>query len=347
MSQLRRDPIRGHWSIIAPGRNKRPDDHGDPEQVNPLDKGPCPFCPGNEEQTPPEVDAVRPNLTGANQPGWLVRIVPNRYPALIAEALQDTAAVEPPSELTRFLPAIGSHEIVIATPDHHRRASHFSVGQWDTLLAACQFRMQQLMADTRIKHVILFQNHGERAGASRSHEHLQLMGIPMTPQAVSQEVASARTYRARHERCIFCDVLEHEVHEHERLVLADEAFVSFTPWASRMPYELWVVPRAHRPSFMQVPHRERCLLAAHMRELLQRYEQLFGDLAYNWVLHSVPEADPDAEVFHWHIELLPRLSQQAGFEWGTGGFINTTTPEAAATELRDAQGEVPTASLNA
>jgi UDPglucose--hexose-1-phosphate uridylyltransferase len=345
MSQLRRDPIRGHWSIIAPGRDKRPGDHGDPVPADPAESGPCPFCPGNEEQTPPEVEAVRPNLTGANQPGWLVRIVPNRYPALAAEA-QPGDGLEIATELVRSVPAVGSHEIVVATPDHTRRASHFSVDQWDTLLAACQFRMQELMQDRRIKHVVLFHNHGEKAGASRSHEHLQLMGIPMTPQTVSQEVVSARAYRTRHERCIFCDVVVHEIQDRRRLVLADEAFVSFTPWASRMPYELWIVPRAHRASFLQVPHRERCLLAAHMREVLQRLEQVFGDLPYNWMLHSMPETDADADVYHWHIEFLPRLSHQAGYEWGTGGFINTTPPEDAAAELRNAHGELPAVTLS-
>ncbi|MBI5507692.1 MAG: DUF4921 family protein [Deltaproteobacteria bacterium] len=335
MSQLRRDPVRGHWSIIAPNRRRRPDDHGEHGPIERRGGGPCPFCPGNEEHTPPEVDAVRPNLTTANAPGWLVRIVPNRYPALLAGA-PGVAVVGARAGLQETLPGVGSHEIVIATPDHGRRASHFSVDQWDTLLAACQFRMGQLLQDPRVKYVVLFHNHGERAGASREHEHLQLMGIPMTPELIRQEAGRARAYRERRHRCLYCDVLESELAERSRLVLCDEAFVSYAPFASRMPYELCVLPRAHRASFLHLSHRDRCLLAAHMRELLQRLERLFGDLPYNWVLHSLPDTDADADVFHWHLELLPRLSKQAGFEWGTGGFINGTPPEEAAASLRAA-----------
>ncbi len=333
MSQLRRDPVRGYWCIIAPGRNRRPDEYGDRKVVQPQESGPCPFCPGHEEQTPPEVDAVRPNTSQANAPGWLVRIVPNRFPALVPDDDPEPIDADAGTELYRVVPACGSHEIVIATPEHHRRATHFSVDQWDTLLAASQFRMQQHMDTGKAQHVVLFHNHGEKAGASRAHEHLQLMAIPMTPQAVTQELASCRVYHAKKHRCIFCDLLEREMHG-PRFIYADEAFVSFAPWASRVPYEIWILPRAHRHSFLAVPHRERCLLAAHMRELLQRLEVLFGDLPYNWMLHWLPDGVEDASVYHWHIELTPRLSYQAGYEWGTGGFINTTPPEEAAERLR-------------
>ncbi|MFC1611222.1 galactose-1-phosphate uridylyltransferase [Myxococcota bacterium] len=336
MTQLRRDPIRGHWTIIAPGRNRRPDEY-DVKMVEPSQEGPCPFCPGNEGDTPAEIDSVRPTPSAPDEPGWVVRLIPNQYPALSLE--DDGMPVQAVSELHRTLPGIGVQEIVVATPDHGRRAANFSIDHWDAVLAASQYRMERLARDRRIKHVLLFQNHGAQGGASRSHAHFQIMGLPMTPSAVSHKLISSRNYFERNERCLFCDVLSRELQEGDRIVIEDEAFVAFAPWASRLAFELCVVPRPHHASFLKIPPTQRRRLASHMRDVLRRLEKIFGDFPYNWILHTAPIHDADPRIFHWHVEILPRLGRLGGYEWGTGSFVNTTSPEAAAEDLRSAAGD--------
>ncbi len=334
MSQVRRDPIRGHWTIIAPERSRRPDEYR-VEVVETNGDGRCPFCPGNESLTPPEIDSVRPAPSEADRPGWVVRLVPNQYPALATEVGSERMMLRA-SELQRAQPALGYQEIVVATPEHRRRAAHFTVDQWDTALAASQYRMERILDDRRIKQLLLFQNHGGAAGASRTHAHFQIMGLPMTSNTNARKLLNARDHFARYERCLFCDVLEQELSDSDRIVRTDESFVTFTPWASRLPFELCVMPRAHHASFLEVSGAERRRLGAHMRATLRGLESLFGDCPYNWVLHTVPAEEADPRHYHWHIEILPRLGSQGGYEWGTGGFINTTAPEEAAASLRAA-----------
>ena len=336
MTQLRRDPIRGHWSIIAPGRTRRPDEY-DVKVIKPTLEGQCPFCPGNEGMTPLEIDSVRPSPSEPDSPGWAVRVVPNQYPAIGAQdERHDTI---PASELFRVRDGVGAHEIVIATPEHGRRASQFGVDQWDKVLAACQYRLQELARDRHVKQVMLFQNHGAGAGASRAHAHFQILALPMVSTALAHEVLNGRSYFNRKECCLFCDVLKSELGFGVRVVSEDDAFVSLAPWASRVPYELCIMPRSHRASFLDIGAPERHRLARHLRDILHRLEKLFGELPYNWVLHSVPVREHNPRIFHWHIEVIPRLGQMGGYELGSGGYINSTTPEAAAEDLRALAGD--------
>jgi UDPglucose--hexose-1-phosphate uridylyltransferase len=210
---------------------------------------------------------------------------------------------------------------------------------WDTVLAACQYRMEQMIADRRIKFVLLFENHGEAAGASRAHAHFQIIGLPVMPLALTHKLLNAREFFIRHDHCLFCAVLERELRDQKRIVIEDDAFVTYAPWASRIPYELRVMPRPHHASFLEIPQAQRRRLAAHMRSVLYRLDGLFGDVPYNWVLHTIPTSEVDPRVFHWHIEILPRLAIQGGYEWGSGSFINSTAPEAAAVDLRAAAGD--------
>ncbi len=334
MTHLRRDPIRGHWTVIAPDRSRRPDEFV--VRVSESDNGePCPFCPGNEAMTPPEIASVRPDASAPNTPGWQVRVVPNRYPALSLADAPDTSLVHDAGELFRAHPALGVQEIVVATPEHHRHGADLGADHWDTVLAACQDRMDQLARDPRIKQVVLFVNHGARAGASRHHAHLQIMALPLPSSAAGRELLNARSYRQRHDRCLFCEVLSRELADGRRVVRADDVAVTHAPWASRVPFELSLTPRAHHASFLKVPPAERRRVAAHLRQILRGLRRLFGDLPYNWVLHTVPTQETDPQVYHWHLDVLPRLGQQGGYEWGTGGFINPVAPEEAAAALRE------------
>jgi len=334
MQQLRRDPLHGHWSVIAPNRDGRP---------IAIDTAPgpqsglrCPFCPGNEADTPPEVDAVRPTASQPNGPGWTVRVVPNKYAALAADRTADEHVIEAVGDLYRHQPGVGAHEVVISTTRHGSRASAFSVNHWDTLLAACQYRMEAVMRDPRVKHVLLFENQGPAAGASLAHAHMQMVGTPMTGAVVAKEMLNCRAHHARQESCLLCDLSEAEMAASDRVVHADEAAVTLAPYASRVPYELLTIPRAHRSEFGKVPPLERRLLAAHLRTVLEAVDHYLDAPSYNWVLHTAPKTSGDPELYHWHVELLPRLTHLAGFELGSGSYINSTAPEHAAARLRSA-----------
>lgn len=331
MGEFRRDPLRGHWVIIAPGRSERPDESGRVVHADEQAPG-CPFCPGHERETPPEVDAVRPDGSRPDAPGWRVRIVPNKYPALVPHPPHGSAGGGSP--LTHNHPAAGRHEVIVATPEHRQRAAEFSAEHWEMLLSACQARMQELMRDPGVEHVLLFQNHGFAGGASLSHAHLQLMALPMTLDGVAHEVAAMGAHHAQEGRCLLCDLSAAELAAGTRLVGADDSFVSFTPWASRTPYEVCIVPRAHHPSFLQAPAVVLQHLAEHLRAVLRRAERLLGDFPYNLVLHTAPKGADGGGPYHWHLDLLPRLMHLAGFEWGTGSYINAVAPETAASELR-------------
>lgn len=277
---------------------------------------------------------MRPVPSEPNQPGWIVRIVPNRYSALTMGDSSFPEGLRQISRLESFVPGRGLHEIVVATPEHNDRADGYTTSQWDALLGACQDRMAQLSSDRRIRHALLFENHGADGNGHRRHPQLQLMGLPLVPKALQEEVHNAREYGRKTSSCLFCDVLSREVREKSRVVAVDEGFVTYAPWASRIPYELCVMPRAHRCSFLEVPSGDRHRLAEHLHRVLAGLGAMFEGLAYNWVLHTMVPSGDIGRVFHWHIEIMPQLNRQDGFEWGAGAFMNATSPEAAANALR-------------
>lgn len=333
MQQLRRDPLHGQWVIMAPGGEQRP--NAPVPTMPPLEQsGRCPFCPGNEADTLAEIEAVRPTPSAADGPGWTVRVVPHDNPALSIDAVSDEHLLHDVAELRRLQPGVGAHELVISTTEHDARPGSLSIDQWDAVLVTCQYRMQCLMADPRLKHVLLFENCGALAGATREHPHLQMVATTMTPQLIAKEILNCRAYAGRKEQCMLCDLAARESLEAARIVLADDSFISMVPFAAREPYEVWILPRVHRCSFMQVPPRERRRLAAHLRSILRLLETALPGLSYNWVLHTAPQTAGDPEVYHWHIEVLPRLVIRSGFELGTGYTVNPVTPESAAERLR-------------
>lgn len=329
MSELRRDPLRGHWSIIAAERGKRPSDYERRDEPSDSAES-CPFCPGHEYATPPELMATRIGGTPPNTPGWSNRLVPNRYPALG----RDPDPVPDDGRLTERRRGFGSHEVLVATPDHTRHWSRLTVDQWDRLLSICQHRMSELWRDAQVKHVTLFINHGAAAGASRQHPHMQLMALPLVPPVLETLNARFRAQYAVSETCLMCDIIADEEKERARIVSDDLAYVTFAPFASRVPYELCIAPRAHRGSFLSVPNGERRRFALHLRGVLERLQALAADVPFNFVLHTVCAAEPDPKApFHWHAEILPRLSSQAGLEWGSGMYLNAVAPEQAAQQL--------------
>ncbi len=333
MPELRRDPIVGRWVIIATERTKRPADFG--ARTEPR-RGLCPFCPGQEAMTPPELLAHRPSDgpgARANAPGWRLRAFPNKFPALRVEGELDRSG----DGIYDRMNGVGAHEVIVETPEHGRRFSDLSEHDIVGVLEAYRDRMVDLSRDVRLKYVMIFKNHGAAAGASLDHPHTQLIALPVVPRVVAEEMKGARKHWRVKERCVFCDIVRQELHERSRLVYENHGFVVIEPYAPKFPFETWVLPRAHRARFEQSTREDFAHLANAMKVALSKMNLALDDPPYNFTLHTTPFHEKEPPHYHWHIEIMPSLIQVAGFEWGSGFYINPTPPEEAAKYLREIQ----------
>ena len=329
MPELRRDPIVGRWVIIATERAGRPSDFVHPT-VRPTN-GLCPFCPGQEDKTPREVYVQgRAPALAPNGPGWRVRVVPNRFPALKIEGELDRKA----EGIYDLMNGVGAHEVVIETPEHERQLRDLADQDVTEVLFAFKARILDLRNDHRFRYILLFKNQGQQAGASMEHAHSQLIALPVTPRQVQDEIDGARRHYELRERCIFCDIVAQERKDRARLVFENEEFVVFAPWAPRSPFETWIVPKRHESNFEAEPKERLGQCAQALRSTLLRLSVGLGDPPFNFILHSNPIRDAPSQSYHWHIEVMPALTQVAGFEWGSGFHINPVPPEEAAEFLR-------------
>ncbi|MEW6522817.1 MAG: DUF4931 domain-containing protein [Bacillota bacterium] len=331
MSELRKDPFTTRWSIIATERQKRPHDFR--RAPHTRSGGNCPFCWGNEHLTPPEVLAYRESRAGRNTPGWSVRVFPNKFPAL-DPGLPRAEKTDGPLV---SMAGSGYHEVLVETPEHHASIPTYSTEQLSLALQAMGERLQALKQTGSIAYVQVFKNEGAVAGASLEHPHFQIVGLPLVPAAIAEELEVARAYHQSTGGCLHCAVLEHERLRRARVVEESPGFVCHCPFASRFPYEMSIHPQRHSPDFLDTDRDELEELAGALIRAVGRLEGAFPEPDYNMVLHTAPfgEAHP---YYHWHLEILPRLTVTAGFEWGTGLFINPTAPETASEELRAVTG---------
>jgi len=331
MPELRRDPITGEWVIIASERAKRPSDFASHALGRELESdGNCPFCPGNEGMTPPEIMAFRHPGSQRNGPGWWVRVIPNKFPALGIEGdLNKTGR-----GMYDWMNGVGAHEVIVETPEHELQLGFLDNRQIEDVLWAYRARYLDLKKDPRLKYILIFRNYGRVAGASLSHPHSQLVATPVIPGVVASELQGARRYAEYRDRCVFCDILRQEAEEEKRLVAQNEHFIVCEPYASRTPFETWLLPRRHCASFAAISADEQTGFAAILGETLRRLHFCLDDPPYNYNIHTAPcDSDEDAG-FHWHLSIAPRLTIAAGFEMGTGIYINVTPPEMAADYLR-------------
>jgi len=331
MPELRKDPITQEWVIVAVERGKRPSDFPREPRVFEIPTRKCPFCPGNEQSTPPELLAFRPPGSPPNTPGWWVRVVPNKYPALAIEGEVRKSG----RGIYDYMNGVGAHEVIIESPEHGISPAIMSVKQVEDVMWAYRARYLDLEGDHRLKYVLLFRNHKRVAGASLEHPHSQLIATPMVPQDVMAEMEGATRYEQYHERCVYCDMISQELDEGERVVLENEHFLAIEPYASKYPFETWILPRRHRSSFAAISNEEQTSFAAALKEMLLRIYLLLDDPPYNYTLHTAPTRTTSDEHLHWHLEIMPRLTITAGFEMGTGIYINVTAPELAASHLRE------------
>lgn len=330
MPELRKDPITGRWVIIATDRPRRPTDFVR-EQATPRGVRACPFCPGSEQRTPSEVLAYR-NGGAANSPGWTLRVIPNKFPALRVEG-----AMERQGEgLYDKMSGVGAHEVIIETPDHMSTLSDLPEKRLEDVFWAFRDRILDLKKDRRLRYIILFKNHGEGAGSTLEHSHSQLIALPVVPKRVQEEMTGAGRYYEFKERCIYCDIARQELESGTRVVLDTDHFVAVAPYAPRFPFETWIVPRAHRSHFEDTEAGAVQNLAWVFRALLRKVDRVLERPPYNMVIHTSPVQEGPNASYHWHIELIPKLTKVAGFEWGTGFYLNPTPPEEAAKFLREA-----------
>ncbi|MGQ9508172.1 MAG: galactose-1-phosphate uridylyltransferase [Thermodesulfobacteriota bacterium] len=331
MPELRRDPIHGGWVIISTERSRRPSDFA-PEERRTVG-GFCPLCEGNEDRTPPEVFAFRENGTAPNSPGWSLRVVPNKFPALRIEGDLNREG----EGMYDKMNGIGAHEVVIETPRHFETLSTLPLKAVENVLWAYRERIVDLRRDHRLRYVMVFKNYGVSAGASLEHAHSQIIALPIVPTRVREEIEGARNYFQYKDRCVYCDILQQELRDRRRVVYENSGFVSLTPFASRFPFETWILPKTHQPSFELMEASFFPLSAEALSDILQRLREVLEDPPYNYILHTSSFPEEDREHYHWHFEIMPKLTKVAGFEWGTGFYINPTPPEEAAEYLREAK----------
>lgn len=334
MAELRRDPIVGRWVIVDTDHPSKPEDFEREEHT--FKSGDCPFCYGNEAFTPGEIEAIRDPSTHPNAPGWQVRAVANKFPALQIEGeierrgygLYDTSN------------GIGAHEIIIQTPYHHKEIPDLEDYEVENILKMYCRRMSDLRKDNRFKYILLFKNYGPSAGASLEHPHTQLIALPMIPKNVQEELDGAFHYFEYRERCIFCDIIRQEIQEKERIVFENKHFLAFCPYVSKFSFEVWVTPKKHQDAFCLMNPEQIQDLAKILKSTLQRINEVLYQPAYNFIIHTSPLNVEHREGFHWHIEIMPKLTRVAGFEWGSGFYMVSTPPEAAAKYLTNGKSGV-------
>ncbi|MFP4135852.1 MAG: galactose-1-phosphate uridylyltransferase [Candidatus Acetothermia bacterium] len=336
MAEVRREITKGTWTIVAPARGDRPFDFSSPEGSEKRKKyvETCPFCPGNESETPEEVDAIR---SDEDEPSsWQVRVFPNKFPALDPEG--SPAVIE--GDLFKSRGGYGFHEVLVETPRHDRKLAELSPREIELVIRTYLNRLKVLRSKPDISYVSLFKNQGKRAGASLEHSHSQIMATTFTPSLLLREYELASEYHKRKGSCLYCDVIDGEKKKRERVVFENELFIVICPYGSRFPYETRIIPKRHSRDFGGITDAEVSELGTTIKKALSGLFGVLGDFPYNYVIHTAnPEIMENrlgsGESFHWHLEITPRLTTQAGFERGTEDYINIVSPEKAAARLRE------------
>ncbi|MEM6822417.1 MAG: galactose-1-phosphate uridylyltransferase [Verrucomicrobiota bacterium] len=343
MPELRQDWLSGQWVVFSPERLRRPQQFSFGEAQESSPEG-DPFAEGNEHYTPAEVYAVRSRGGQANGPGWSVRVVPNRYPALRVEGEMKRKAVG----LFDQASGVGAHEVVIETPKSDKELAELSLNQISEVLETYRYRMLDLMKDQRLRHVSIFKNVGARAGASLRHAHSQIVALPLVPPEVERRLDVAEEHFQKKERNLFQDVLDFELGDENRIVLQNHDFVAFCPYASRFPFEVRVLPRHQHCHYFSSPDGALVQLAEILKKILLAYQIGLNRPAYNILYQTAPLPGrftgkwPLMESsYRWYVEIIPRIFGLAGFELSTQCAMNAVFPEEAARFLRETIDSLP------
>lgn len=330
--ELRYNLVTGDWVVIAPERGRRSTtahSHSRPVHEQPAYIAACPFCRGNERETAAETSRVD------GDDGWLVRAVENRYPALSSVGEVTRAA----SGYERSIAGVGRHEVVIESPYHNTTISLLDPARVRDVLAVYRERMRLLYADPRIEHVMVFKNHGETAGSTVDHPHSQIVGTPVVPGRVRVRIEEALRLYGELGECLYCYSLRDELASGVRIVEETECFAAFVPYAALSPYHVWIFPKRHGAYFGAVTDDELEGLAGILQRTLRRIYVALGDAHFNYVFRSLSPPEQHVKYYHWYVSVIVRITRAAGFELGTGMFINTAVPEESARLLREAKLE--------
>lgn len=336
MPEMRQDPTTKEWVVIATERAKRPAQFAtnarSPGSGSSVERNQCPFCPGNEHMTPPEVFSL-PQLAGQRGSSWRVRVVTNKF-----------AALSPKEHSQRYSSGgffhqrrgFGYHEVIIDSPHHDLIFPLMSDREILDVLQAYRRRYNELRNESKIKLILLFRNHGARAGTSLAHPHSQLVASPIIPVHIRQRYDIAIRHFDDTGHCLYCDVVKEERRAAERVVTESDYLVAFHPFASRVPFETWIAPKHHNPCLAHCTGEELVDLSSVLRRIVRGLHDALGNPDFNLIAHTAPVEDEEKPYFLWHIEIHPRLTTTAGFELGTGIYINTAVPEETAAFFRDA-----------
>ncbi len=330
MSEIRQDPTIEEWVIIARERAKRPSDflRKQARSQLPAFSPSCPFCPGNEDKTPEETLSYR----NQNSQGWRLRVFANRFPALTPGG-STTRREE--DKFFYYMDGIGMHEVIVETPVHNRPLALMEDREIEDVLRAYRDRYNTLRSMSDIRLIIIFKNHGPGAGTSLEHPHSQLVATPMVPRHIRMRLEVAMRYYDDTGRCVYSDLLKHEATSGKRLVMETERFVVFHPFASHRPFETWIVPKTHQACFGNVSAEELASLSSILRLVLLKLYQGLNNPDFNYVIDTAPIGDEEKEYYLWHLRIIPRLTEIAGFEIGSGVYINPAVPEETARFMRE------------
>jgi UDPglucose--hexose-1-phosphate uridylyltransferase len=338
-NEVRKDYLLDRWVVIATERGRRPTDFAKQEREK-AKTGVCSMCPGNERMTPPAVlvylksgKGIRKDRdeNGFRHKNWLIRCVPNLYPAFTPpEGKTSRRQIIKSSDLVA---AVGHHEVLVESPNHDEHLADAKIPQLIHVINAYIDRLRELSAKPYVKYVSIFRNHGLEAGASLSHAHSQIIATPFTPSIVEEELENSKKFWAKNKKCVFCDILKREL-EGPRLILENTDYAVFAPWASVNPLEFWIIPKQHEATLLDMSQDEVKAFANTLKSCFNGLKRLANDPPYNFGFHLAINRDA-RKHYHWHLEVYPRLAIWAGFEKSTGMYINTVTPEAAAESLRE------------
>jgi UDPglucose--hexose-1-phosphate uridylyltransferase len=336
MHELRKDILLGRWvSILSP--SWAPTEYPlTCEEKNGQDS--CALCASHEHETPAEIASIRSPSTQRSSPGWWVRAIPSFHPLFQIEGELGRKGVG----IYDMMNSIGANEILIESPEHNRRPEDLGIEQMSRVITLYRDRVADLHKDARLRYVLIYKDSGKEAGAIFSHPVSFLMATPVIPKTVKDELDNAKLYYSYKERCIFCDIMSEELRVGERIILETRNFVAFCPYAAQFPFESWIVPKRHCCAFHEITDDEIEDMGLILMSVLQKLRKVFNDPPFNYYIHTAPNMVPRrghwhtlGEDFHWHLELIPRLCRTSGFEWGSGFYVLSTSPENAAKYLRE------------
>jgi len=330
MPELRKDPVVDRWVIISEERAARPMSKWVKARNAAEEEAFCPFCEGNEESTPPEVLSFRDDGSQADKPGWRLRAVPNKFPALRWDG---DVKIETDGVYEK-VNGVGVHEVIIETPRHDEQLACLPTERMADLFRAARMRILEFKRDKRLNCVQFFKNHGPESGASLNHSHSQIIAMPVASKHIKEEIYGSRRCYIEIGKCVYCDIIDKSLARGERIILENADFVAIAPFAPRFAYETLILPKEHSHRFEEIEDDAVDSLAEIFGELMKRVNALLDSPPYNMMLHTAPFDSANGESYHWHVELMPVLTRVAGFEWGSGFHINPVAPEEAARLLR-------------